>query len=152
MIVLEQVIKVEELVAAVWSSFSFFHGIGCLNTFLPDFLASSSYPRHKVGVGFAVEGIPSAKCIEHTLSLPIGCHNVLFINSLLKALIHNCLSFFFCFIAGNLYNKNGISHYEHSFLFTFCSCSLQTSFFHLFNLYVLFIQPITAQLTLGIFI
>ena len=27
-------------------------GAGCLNKFLLDFLASSSYPRHKVGVGF----------------------------------------------------------------------------------------------------
>ncbi len=76
-------------------SFCFFNGIGCFNKFLLDLLAFISYPRHKVGVGFAVEGIPSIKCMEHTLSLPVGCHNVLFINYLLKALTHNCLSLFF---------------------------------------------------------
>ena len=47
-------------------------GAGCLNKFLLDFSASSSYSRHKVGVGFAVQGIPSTKCMEHTLSLPAG--------------------------------------------------------------------------------
>ena len=124
---------------------------GWRNNSPPDFGTSFSSPKCRVGTGLAAVGIP-IKWIEHTLSLFLGSQAVLSLFPLFKTFIHNFLFSPFFKTRGKQYRANVFSQ---SLQFPLVMqlpgwwWASQISRVHLFNWNVLFVQPMTAQLTLA---
>ena len=102
-----------------------------------------------MGSGLIKVGVPSTKCSEHTRSLCVGSHLVLFSVSRFIARIHRSLCSELRNLLGNQYNLNGCLHTHNWCKTTWVE---QMAIFHFFSLYELFLHETTVQFQFPIII